>query len=109
MAGPILRHDGFNIAAPGANTNIITSLTPRSQSLKARVSVLLAVAAVFKARITQGATTFDAKFLSGGAVPAGCLYTFDLPLTGVDTYNFQVETDGIIQRLHVIELQGETA
>lgn len=110
MHGPILRYAGFNIAAPGANTDIISGdLTPRSQVLKVRVAVLLAVASVFKAVLTQGATSFDCHLNSGIQLQAGCLYTFDIEIDSATSYNFQVETDGIVQYLNVKELVGEGA
>lgn len=104
---PLVKANSFNVAAPGVNTNILAvSLTPTNSPATFRIDVTLAVASVFKARLTQGATTFDRKFNAGVALVAGGAYMFDVLVHTGDTVNFQVETDGVIQVLKVVELGG---
>lgn len=97
----------FAQAAPGANTNILaTALSPVYGASAFRITVLLAVASVFKARISDGTTTYDARLNTGIALTAGTLYTFTFATRSAHTYNFQVEADGVIQLLLVEEVPG---
>jgi hypothetical protein len=110
MHGPILRYAGFGIAAPGADTDIISGdLTPRSQTLKVRVLVVLAVASVFKIILTQGVTSYTAKLGQGAPLLADCAYTFDFEIDSATSYNFQVATNGAVNYLNVKEIVGEGA
>lgn len=106
------------LAAPGANTNIIAA----SNQLGTGVSyaptrergahyldvwVALATASVFNARVTDGTTAYARGLNESSALQAGDLYRFSLPCPshnhlGVQlTYDFQVETNGVIQTLVV--------
>lgn len=99
------RSQGYAIAAPGASTNILTtSLTPGAASHRFRVSVILETASVFNMIevSTDGGT--DTNGLNGSvALGAGDLYEFEFEVDQANTYNFQVETNGIIRRLIVSE------
>lgn len=104
---PAAKANEFDVAAPGVDTDILASdITPSNTPSICRVAVVLATASVFKARVTQGATTFDVKLNSGAALVASCLYVFDIPWEEGDSINFQVETDGIIQVLKAHEVGG---
>lgn len=100
-------HRGYNISAPGANTNIIsTSLTPYEKVSTMRVTVVVATTSVFNVTMTQGATTFTCGLNSSVALVSGDLYTFNFECGSDTTYNFQVETDSIIRVLEVSEVSG---
>lgn len=104
----IVKATVFNLAAPGANTNILGSaITPTASPSVCRVTVNLAVASVFKGRLTRGETTFDVKLNGGATLVAGSLYMFDVPWETGDSLNFRVETNGIIQVLKALEVGAQ--
>lgn len=115
----------FHRAAPGANTAIITKapngstitgLTPQSGVGAFRVTIQLATGSVLDATVSDGTTTTTSHLNGGTALTAGCLYTFcfgvcdrvptldqnaaPLPLV----WNFQIETNGVIDLLQVDEV-----
>lgn len=105
----------YNGSAPGANTNILSSsLTPGPNASAYRVTVCLATASVFNVRVTNGTTAFTMGLNASAALNAGDLYTFTFGVrknstqTGTTalSYNFQVETDGVINYLLVDEILG---
>lgn|SRR3990167_2958124 len=116
--GLITRAALFNRAAPGANTNILTSNITPAEGSAMRVSVVLATASVFNTTITDGTTTFTCGLNASVALTAGDMYFFEFACHPSETnsgsanalgYNFQVETDGIIRYLVVEEAQLGTA
>lgn len=110
LASPILRHDaGLNQAAPGVNTNIMSSsLTPIYGSMF-RVHVVLATSSVFNYTRTVSGTTVTVGLNTSVALQAGDAYEFDFSTTPTSAYNFQVETDGIIRELIVYEIPSVTS
>lgn len=110
MAETIIGHKrGYNISAPGANTNIFsTGITPVYPVGALRVTVCLATASVFNLRVINtpagGSTAFTIGLNASSALNAGDLYTFTFGCNNDLTYNFQVETDGIINVLQVEEI-----
>jgi len=101
----ISQRRGFNIAAPGANANIFaTTITPSYPVSALRVTVVLAVAAVLNFTVTNSGTTFTCGLNQSLALNSGDAYTFVFGVNGSNTYNFQVETDGIIRVLQVDEV-----
>lgn len=101
----ILQAKGFDVAAPGANADIFsTEITPRYQCSAFRVTVALATASVFNVAVTNGATTRDLGLNSSVALQAGDLYTFAFGVNPANTYNFRVETDGIIRYIQIDEV-----
>lgn len=104
--GLAVKSDNFNVAAPGANTNILsTSLTP-TYGAAFRITVCLATASVFNMTVTRSGTTFTCGINSSVALNAGDLYAFTLGVSTANTYNFQVETDGIIRVLQIDEVSS---
>lgn len=104
MAGLALKSDNFTIAAPGANTNILsTSLTP-SMGGYFQVFIVVATGSVFNMTETRSGTTYTVGMNKSTALVAGDGYTFTFPVSTSSTYNFQVETDGIIRILRVMEV-----
>jgi hypothetical protein len=102
--GVAVKADEFNVAAPGANTDILaTSLTP-SMGGYFQVFVVVGTGSVFNMTDTQGATTFTVGLNKSTALVAGDGYTFSFPVSTDSAYNFRVETDGIIRRLIVLEV-----
>lgn len=104
----------YALAAPGANTNILSSGVQVSPSASAiRVTVVLAVSSVFNFTVTDGSTAYTVGLNASAALNAGDCYTFvfgarrfnSQPNGSVElTYNFQVETDGVIRMLFVEEV-----
>ena len=104
---------GYNIAAPGANTDIIASpanLTPQYNTSVFRLTIALTTASVLNMRVTDGTTAFVNGLNNSVALAAGDLYTFTFGVRrssddGVAlAYNFQVETDSVIRVLFVDEV-----
>ena len=104
--GMLIQSTSFNAAAPGANTNILsTSLTPKMGGAF-RVTVSLATSSVFNVIITQSGTSLTLGLNASAALNAGDLYTFIFGVIPSNTYNFQVETNSIIRILQVDEVSG---
>lgn len=104
MGGLSLKSDNFTIAAPGANTNILsTSLTP-SMGGYFQVFVVLATTSVFNMTDTRSGTTYTVGLNKSTALVSGDGYTFTFPVSTLSAYNFQVETDSIIRILRVMEV-----
>lgn len=107
--------DGYNITAPGANTNILSAgITPKYGAGIFRVFINLAVASVVNYTVTDGTTAFTAGLNSSVAIGAGDDAGFDFSHMGSGlgatyTYNFQVETDGVIRQIRVYELMPSEA
>lgn len=113
----------FNRSAPGANTDIIangitnilngattaTSYTP-SVDCYIAVSIVVATASVVNMTETYSGTTFTYGLERSATVSSGDLFGWSLiPVFTACTYNFQVETDSIIRRLAIVELQSGVA
>lgn len=97
----------FNQAAPGADTNILsTALTPYETASTMRVTVVLAATSVLNYTVTSGATTFTCGLNGSVALNSGDVYSFTFACRSAYTYNFQVETDGVIRQLLVEEIVG---
>ena len=107
---------GFKYAgtAPGANTNIFTTGLKVSEGCAAlRVTVCLTTASVFNIYTdSDGGTDYTCGLNSSSALQAGDVYTFTFGALAYDaagnrlSYNFQVETDGVIRFLIVDEVIG---
>lgn len=103
MIGSFTSTRRFNVAAPGPNTNILTTaITPRMDGVM-RLTIVLATASVFNVTITNSGTTFTCGLNSSTSLNAGDLYFFSFGMNSANTYNFQVETNGIINILQVEE------
>lgn len=97
----------FNQSAPGANTNILsTALTPIRNDSVFRITVCLATASVLNTTVTSSGTTKTIGLNASSALQAGDMYTFSFGVRSTYTYNFQVETDGVINLLLVEEVVG---
>lgn len=96
-------------AAPGANTDIITDFTPKSDAIL-EVTVSLTTSSVLNLVYTDGTTEYADGLNGNTALTAGALYTFEVDAPASDqggdalTYNFQVETDSVIRCLYVREV-----
>lgn len=109
----------YNGSAPGANTNILaTGVKVSGHASAIRLTVVLATSSVFNYTVTDGTTAFTVGLNSSAALNAGDAYTFTFDArryksqpytdgtTAELTYNFQVETDGVIRQLFVTEVIG---
>ena len=95
----------YALAAPGANTNMLTTgLTPVYPVSAFRVTVRLATTSVFNLHSTDGTTAYVTGLNNSVALAAGDLYTLSFGVNNSLTYNFKVETDGIIAMLQVDEV-----
>jgi len=113
----------FLLAAPGANTDFVTDFTVAKHCTSLRIAVCLATSSVLNLMMVDAGAT-SANVLAAGlngnvALTAGALYTFSVPVTrtedgeaddatgsNVINYNFQVETNGVINLLIVDEMVG---
>lgn len=109
----------YNLAAPGAATDILSAdLTPNHEGCSFRVVVALETASVFNHVIVDSAGSPVTKTLalnSGVALLANTVYEFwcsapKTPLTGTATgplkHNWQVATNGVIALLVVDEVNS---
>lgn len=115
MDAPILLADRHDIAAPGANTNILTTgitITANSTISGIFITVALATASVFVVRevgtdaVSGGAVDNLLRMNSAGPIGILMPTRLEFPVSRGFTYNFQVETNGIIRKLHVEGVQG---
>lgn len=96
------------IAAPGANTNMLATSVVPAHVGKMRVTIRLATASVLNVIIVLSDTTSVTCGLNGSAaLAAGDLYSFEFGCHGGNSYNFQVETDGVISVLQVDFFKGQ--
>ena len=104
QGGANVRAEGFNIAAPGANTNILTnSITPTMGGFFV-VSITLSTGSIVNVTETQGSTTLTNGLNKSNALNVGDKYCFTFPVSSATAYNFQVETNSIIRELIVVEM-----
>ncbi len=103
QGGVTNRATTFGLAAPGANTDILSAdLTPQMAGFFV-VSVSLTTSSVFNVTETQGATTYTNGLNKSNALNAGDKYVFTFPVNAATAYNFQIETDGVVRELTVME------
>ena len=103
-SSPLPRADSFNVSAPGANTDILsTAITPVTYGAF-RITVTLATASVFNYTETRSGTTFTHGINSSVALNSGDAYIFNVDVSSLSAYNFQVETNGVIRQLKVSEI-----
>ena len=98
----IRRETFFNLAAPGASTNIFSaSISPKAGSVKARITVALNVSGLMSVNATDSPPTaaFSWPLNGGVALAAGSLYTFEFGTDPALSYNVQLGTDGIVGQL----------
>ena len=98
----IRRETFFNLAAPGASTNIFSSsIKPKTGSVKARVTVALTVSGLLTVNAIDSPPTASYSFVlnEGSALAAGSLYTFEFGTDPALSYNVQLGTDGIVGQL----------
>lgn len=110
------KYSYFNISAPGANTGIITNGVKFTESAGVcRVAVALTTSSVFNVTCYDGTTTHKWGMQQSAPLNAGDMYVFYFPVAAYDTglntgnaltYNFEVETDGVIEHLIVDEVIG---
>lgn len=92
---------GFNISAPGANTDAISNVTWPGKQL-CRVTIQVATSTVVNLMVDRGGTEKTLGLNANTALTAGAVYTFDVPgLLESDTVNLQVETDSAIDLLAI--------
>lgn len=106
---PIMRADRFNDAAPGANTDILAADITPSYGATLAIGVRLATASVFNLIETRDGVDVVIGMNLSVALQAGDGYTFLWPCSPESSYNFQVETNGVISILRVHEMPAGVA
>ena len=114
MSDRILKAKAYALAAPGANTNMLSTdvAIETAGSAALRVTVSLTTSSVFNLRVTDGTTAYDIGLNGSVALNAGDLYTFTFGALKSNSagvalaYNFRVETDSVIRFLCVEEITG---
>lgn len=99
---PIFR--GWEIAAPGANTDALTTAQEISweSSEGARITIQVATSSVVNLMVTRSGTENALGLNGSNALEAGATYTFDVHgLQPGDLVNFQVETDSVLDLLAI--------
>lgn len=109
------KYTGWNESAPGANTGITGGIKFGANASACRVTVALTTSSVFNVTCTDGSTTHKWNLNDGTALGAAKLKTFTFAVRATDdgtesgtalTYDFEVETDGVIETLLVEEITG---
>ena len=104
---PLVRRHA--IAAPGADTNILTTgIIPKEDGVMC-VTVCLTTGSVFNVTITDGTTSYVNGLGASAALNSGDMYTFCFGCLTSLTYNFQVETNSVIRELHVFVMTNSIA
>lgn len=110
MAGPsdIIRlARTYNQAAPGANTDIFATPISIPAGVNAlRITVVLGTTSVFNYTTTDGTTLFTVGLNQSVALESGDAYSFVIDADSGLTYNFRVETDGVIRGLLVYGIKS---
>lgn len=99
------------LAAPGADTNMVTAFTPGASTNYLEVQISLATASILDLRVTDGTTAYSIALNNGVALNASQLYRFDVLCAHVAgsttlTYSLRVRTNGVIQNLVIREVVG---
>ena len=116
MSGLLPRFFDIDIAAPGANTNILTTSITPTVGCALRFTIALATASVLNITyLKTGGTERACGTQKSVALTAEDFYTFTIgacpqtiPNSGnrvAVSYNCQVETDGVIRYLLIEEAQ----
>jgi hypothetical protein len=106
MAAPIL--DG---AAPGANTDILADdvavrdASKESGPAKMVVQLVLATESVVNLMVRDADDDVAVALNGGDPVPADTLFKEEVWVSHPYTYNLQVETDGAIKHLTLVEVK----
>lgn len=103
------------LAAPGANTDIFTALTPSNRCVAFRLQICLTTTSKVDVRVTDATTAYSQHLFANADCTAGNLYTCVFlaaasPTTNAPTktltYSIRVQTDSVIQTLLLDELIG---
>lgn len=88
---------GFDVSAPGANTDVIASNVVWESAYPCRVTIQCAVGTVVNLMVTRDSTEKALGLNGNSAIAAGGPHSFDVPGLEVgDELNLQIETDGAI-------------
>jgi len=90
-----------NLAAPGANTGMLTTALTFARSTTLRITVALTTSSVFNVSVLNGATTNKLGLNKSAALNAADIYAFEMDVESSDIINFEVETDSVIEMLTV--------
>lgn len=75
-----------------------------------RTSICVDTSVVLSVRISystdEGSFSFDMTLNEGGALDAGSLYAFDVPVVDSDAVNFLLGSAATVKRIHIMELRA---
>ena len=94
------------LAAPGANTDAFTAVTPHATASTLRLTISLATTSIVDLRITDGTTAYSIALNAAVALVASQLYVFSFGCGIGLTYSIRVRTDSVIQTLFLDEVRG---
>jgi hypothetical protein len=97
----LMRAVVFDAAAPGADTDFITAITPKKNGAF-RVTVILNGNSTLKVTATQS-TTMTGLLNAGVALTGGNVYTFSFGVRPDTSYNFQLGSNVAIDYFQVDE------
>lgn len=98
------------LAAPGANTNAFTAITPNFQGAVLDIDIVLTTASIVDLRVTDGSTAYSQALWDEVSLTADRRYSTTVLApaftdTGTAlTYSIRIRTDGIIRSLIVDEV-----
>ena len=99
-------YSAFELAAPGSNTSF-AAFTPFYTTSFVRIAIRPVTGTVVNLIVTSGATSVVCGLNASTVVAAGDLKTFDpVPVHSEFSYALQVETDGVISYVSIVELEG---
>lgn len=99
-------------AAPGANTNAFTAVTPTPNCCAWRLSMSFATTTKVDIRVTDGTTAYSIHLFANADCTASCEYTATIAVAATSdgstalTYSLRVQTDSVIQKLIIDEICG---
>ena len=99
-------------AAPGANTNVFTAVTPSPNCCAMRLTICLTTGSKVDVQVTDGTTAYSQTLNNNTALTAACLYTFTFGVAATKdgttalSYSIRYQTDSITQILLLDEVTG---
>lgn len=87
---------------------LATDITPSDPPCLFRIQIQVDTAAVFSAKVDDGANEISLEFNGGSQLTAGALYIFDMLVHSGDEINFQVDQNAKLEQFIVQEILWAT-
>ena len=100
-------YNGFVIAAPGANTDIISggidigAKAPGCATIRIQIVLVSGTSSIVRLTRTVAGVTRIESLNNGIAISAACTNAFDVMVDPTETINVQLVTDAIINSLKI--------